>query len=131
MDTLTALSAHARSMYGARVYARRRSREWQVDLYERLGLQPEASDRDIKSAYRKMSVQYHPDKNPGNEVPPRALPARVAVLHCRTAPMRSPTVGVSTRGGSRRASAHALRAGMCGMCGGRGACCAGQVPRDH
>jgi len=41
--------------------------EEEVDLYERLGLQPEATDREIKSAYRKMSVQYHPDKNPGNE----------------------------------------------------------------
>ena len=36
----------------------------QVDLYERLGLQPEANDRDIKKAYRKMSVEFHPDKNP-------------------------------------------------------------------
>ena len=37
-----------------------------MDLYERLGLQPEASDREIKSAYRKLSVQYHPDKNRGS-----------------------------------------------------------------
>ena len=41
--------------------------EEEVDLYERLDLQPEATDRDIKSAYRKMSVKYHPDKAPGNE----------------------------------------------------------------
>lgn len=41
--------------------------EEEVDLYERLNLPPEASDRDIKSAYRKLSVQYHPDKNPGNK----------------------------------------------------------------
>eukprot|EP00965_Chrysotila_dentata_P066227 2191753-Pleurochrysis_carterae.AAC.1 len=32
-----------------------------------LGLQPEANDREIKTAYRKLSIQYHPDKNPGNE----------------------------------------------------------------
>ena len=38
-----------------------------MDLYERLGLQPEASDREIKSAYRKLSAQYHPDKNKGSE----------------------------------------------------------------
>ena len=41
--------------------------EEEVDLYERLNLAPEASDRDIKSAYRKLSVQYHPDKNQGNK----------------------------------------------------------------
>jgi hypothetical protein len=39
----------------------------QVDLYERLNLEPEASDRDIKKAYRKLSVEYHPDKNPGQQ----------------------------------------------------------------
>ena len=42
------------------------SEEDEVDLYERLNLAPEASDREIKSAYRKMSVQYHPDKNQGS-----------------------------------------------------------------
>merc|ERR1719198_2505336 len=36
--------------------------EEEVDLYERLGIQPEASDKDIKKAYRKMSVEYHPDR---------------------------------------------------------------------
>ncbi|KAD5962077.1 hypothetical protein E3N88_13550 [Mikania micrantha] len=29
-----------------------------------LGLQPGASDSEIKKAYRRLSVQYHPDKNP-------------------------------------------------------------------
>jgi len=41
--------------------------EEEVDLYERLGLQPEATSREIKSAFRKLSVLYHPDKNPGHE----------------------------------------------------------------
>jgi len=40
--------------------------EEEVDLYERMNLQPEASDSEIKKAYRKLSVQYHPDKNQGN-----------------------------------------------------------------
>lgn len=29
-----------------------------------LGLEPGASDSDIKKAYRRLSIQYHPDKNP-------------------------------------------------------------------
>ena len=38
-----------------------------TDFYEALGLDEEASEKDIKKAYRRLSVQYHPDKNPGNE----------------------------------------------------------------
>ena len=32
-----------------------------------MGLQPEATDSEIKKAYRKLSIQYHPDKNLGNK----------------------------------------------------------------
>uniref|UniRef100_A0A7S3R9Y3 J domain-containing protein n=1 Tax=Dunaliella tertiolecta TaxID=3047 RepID=A0A7S3R9Y3_DUNTE len=34
------------------------------DPFEILGLDHTASDKDIKKAYRKLSLQYHPDKNP-------------------------------------------------------------------
>lgn len=37
-----------------------------MSYYEVLSISPQASDEDIKRAYRKLALQYHPDRNPHN-----------------------------------------------------------------
>lgn len=39
----------------------------QEGYYERLSLTKEANQGEIKTAYRKLAFQYHPDRNPGDE----------------------------------------------------------------
>eukprot|EP01052_Picozoa_sp_SAG31_P033421 SAG31_NODE_3773_length_3894_cov_3.633922_4_plen_111_part_00 len=53
-------------------------------FYDTLELEPTASARDVKKAYRRLAMKWHPDKNPDNkEQAGTTLESMHACLECR------------------------------------------------
>src|SRR3546814_19890638 len=57
------------------------------DYYDTLGVQRDADAAALKAAYRKLAMQYHPDRNPGDTTAERSEERRVGkegVSTCRS-----------------------------------------------
>ena len=69
------------------------------DPYKVLGVSPDASDEEIKKAYRRLAKQYHPDLNPGDEYAARRMKEVNAAYEQIKNPEKFQTAGSGSQGG--------------------------------
>ncbi|MGB3712372.1 MAG: molecular chaperone DnaJ [Erythrobacter sp.] len=60
----------------------------QIDFYEMLGVSRDADGAAIKSAYRKLAMKYHPDRNPGDAEAEAKFKACNAAYECLKDPQK-------------------------------------------
>jgi molecular chaperone DnaJ len=78
-----------------------------ADYYEVLGVSRECTDQELKSAYRKQALKYHPDRNPGDHAYPKKSSKRPArpIRCCATRTSARLTTALVMPGWARKGSA--------------------------
>ena len=69
------------------------------DPYKVLGVSPDATDEEIKRAYRRLAKQYHPDLNPGDEAAAKKMQEINAAYEQIKNPEKNTGAGQSGYGG--------------------------------
>ena len=77
------------------------------DYYKILGVTESTSEEDIKKAYRKLAVKYHPDKNPGNKEAEAKFKEISAAYYVLSDPKRRKEYDQIRKYGGARASNYA------------------------
>ena len=72
------------------------------DPYQVLGVSRDASDEEVKKAYRRLAKKYHPDLNPGDEEAARRMQEVNAAYEQITSPEKSSYGGYDPFGGQQR-----------------------------
>ena len=73
------------------------------DFYKELGVSSDASQKDIKTAYRKLALQYHPDRNQGDKAAEEKFKEINAAYEMLKDPQRRAQAAHQNAGGPRGA----------------------------